>query len=70
MKSLDELREAFIGAGVDLDAPDRDQLRLRRLRAVLTLALYRLGVENRRSMMARGRSGARPDGPPIATGPA
>ena len=46
MKSLDELRAAFSGAGVEARRADRDQLRLRRPAAVLTLALYRLGVEN------------------------
>ena len=32
MKPLEELRAAFTGAGVELDAADRDELRLRRLR--------------------------------------
>ena len=50
MKPLDELRAAFLGAGVKLDAADRDELRLRRLRAVLTLALYRLGVRESRAL--------------------
>ena len=33
MKPLDELRQAFTGAGVDTRQADRDQLRLRRLGA-------------------------------------
>jgi thiosulfate/3-mercaptopyruvate sulfurtransferase len=33
MKPLDDLRQAFTGAGVEADKTDRDELRLRRLRA-------------------------------------
>ena len=58
MKPLDELRAAFAGAGVETDKADRDELRLRRLGAVLTLALYRLGVRAPRSMTAHGPNGA------------
>ena len=71
MKPLDDLRQAFTGAGVDLDAPivtscgsgvsrggaDAGAVSARRART-------------RRFMTARGRNGALPDGPPVATGPA
>ena len=46
MKSLDELRAAFLGAGVKLDAPIVTSCGSGVSAAVLTLALYRLGVEN------------------------
>ena len=60
MKSLEELRAAFSGAGVKLDAPIVTSCGSGVSAAVLTLALYRLGVENPRSMTAHGRSGAQP----------
>ena len=46
MKSLDELRAAFHGAGVKLEAPIVTSCGSGVSAAVLTLALYRLGVEN------------------------
>ena len=46
MKSTDELRAAFLGAGVKLDAPIVTSCGSGVSAAVLTLALYRLGIEN------------------------
>jgi thiosulfate/3-mercaptopyruvate sulfurtransferase len=46
MKSTDDLRAAFLGAGVKLDAPVVTSCGSGVSAAVLTLALYRLGVEN------------------------
>ena len=59
MKPLDDLRAAFSGAGVKLDAPIVTSCGSGVSALVLTLALYRLGVAAPRSMTARGRNGAR-----------
>jgi thiosulfate/3-mercaptopyruvate sulfurtransferase len=70
MKPLDDLRAAFSGAGVKLDAPIATSCGSGVSAAVLTLALYRLGVENPAlydgSWSEWGLSG----GPAVATGPA
>ncbi len=58
MKSLDQLRAAFSGAGVDTSKPIVTSCGSGVSAGVLTLALYRLGVENPRCMTAHGRSGA------------
>jgi thiosulfate/3-mercaptopyruvate sulfurtransferase len=70
MKPLPELRAAFAAAGVKPGAPIVTSCGSGVSAAVLTLALYRLGVENPAlydgSWSEWGMSG----GPPVATGPA
>jgi len=70
MKSLDELKAAFLGAGVKLDAPIATSCGSGVSAAVLTLALYRLGVENPALYDGSWTEWGAADGPPIATGPA
>jgi thiosulfate/3-mercaptopyruvate sulfurtransferase len=70
MKSLDQLRAAFLGAGVKLDAPVVTSCGSGVSAAVLTLALYRLGVENPALYDGSWTEWGAADGPPIATGPA
>ena len=69
MKSLDELRAAFSGAGVKLDAPIVTSCGSGVSAAVLTLALYRLGVENPALYDGSWTVWGAADGPPVATGP-
>lgn len=69
MTSLDELRAAFTGAGVRLDAPIVTSCGSGVSAAVLTLALYRLGVENPALYDGSWTEWGAADGPPIATGP-
>jgi thiosulfate/3-mercaptopyruvate sulfurtransferase len=69
MKSLDELRAAFTGAGVKLEAPVVTSCGSGVSAAVLTLALYRLGVENPALYDGSWTEWGAADGPPIATGP-
>jgi thiosulfate/3-mercaptopyruvate sulfurtransferase len=70
MKSLDDLKAAFSGAGVKLDAPIVTSCGSGVSAAVLTLALYRLGVENPALYDGSWTEWGAADGPPIATGPA
>src|SRR6267142_2128176 len=70
MKSLDDLRAAFLGAGVTLDAPVVTSCGSGVSAAVLTLALYRLGVENPALYDGSWTEWGAADGPPVATGPA
>ena len=70
MKSLDELRAAFLGAGAKLDAPIVTSCGSGVSAAVLTLALYRLGVENPALYDGSWTEWGAADGPPVATGPA
>lgn len=70
MKSLPELRAAFAGAGVELDAPVVTSCGSGVSAAVLTLALYRLGVENPALYDGSWSEWGAAGGPPIATGPA
>lgn len=70
MKSLDELRAAFLGAGTRLDAPIVTSCGSGVSAAVLTLALYRLGVENPALYDGSWTEWGAADGPPVATGPA
>jgi thiosulfate/3-mercaptopyruvate sulfurtransferase len=70
MRSTDELRAAFLGAGVKLDAPIVTSCGSGVSAAVLTLALYRLGVENPALYDGSWTEWGAADGPPVATGPA
>jgi thiosulfate/3-mercaptopyruvate sulfurtransferase len=70
MKPLSELRAAFGGAGVTLDAPIVTSCGSGVSAAVLTLALYRLGVENPALYDGSWSEWGAAGGPPIATGPA
>jgi thiosulfate/3-mercaptopyruvate sulfurtransferase len=70
MKPVDELRAAFAGAGVKLDAPIVTSCGSGVSAAVLTLALYRLGVENPALYDGSWSEWGLSDGPAVATGPA
>jgi thiosulfate/3-mercaptopyruvate sulfurtransferase len=70
MKPLDDLRKAFSGAGVDTAKPIVTSCGSGVSAAVLTLALYRLGVENTALYDGSWSEWGKADGPPIATGPA
>jgi thiosulfate/3-mercaptopyruvate sulfurtransferase len=70
MKPLDQLRAAFTIAGVDLQKPIATSCGSGVSAAVLTLALYRLGVENPALYDGSWSEWGVQDGPPIATGPA
>jgi thiosulfate/3-mercaptopyruvate sulfurtransferase len=70
MKPLSELRAAFSDAGIRLDAPIVTSCGSGVSAAVLTLALYRLGVENPALYDGSWSEWGLPGGPPVATGPA
>jgi len=70
MRSTDELRAAFLGAGVKLDAPIVTSCGSGVSAAVLTLALYRLGVRGSALYDGSWAEWGLPDGPVVATGPA
>lgn len=70
MKSLEELRRAFAGAGVDLEKPIVTTCGSGVSALVLTLALYRLGVRGTALYDGSWAEWGLPDGPPVATGPA
>jgi thiosulfate/3-mercaptopyruvate sulfurtransferase len=70
MKPISELRAAFSEAGVKLDAPIVTSCGSGVSAAVLTLALYRLGVENPALYDGSWSEWGAPGGPPVATGPA
>lgn len=70
MKPLDDLRAAFTGAGVKLDAPIVTSCGSGVSAAVLTLALYRLGVANPAIYDGSWTEWGATGGPPVATGPA
>lgn len=70
MKPLDELRAAFSAAGVDLQKPVVTSCGSGVSAAVLTLALYRLGIENPALYDGSWSEWGLPDGPPAATGQA
>ncbi len=70
MKSLDELRAAFSGAGVDTTKPIVTSCGSGVSAGVLTLALYRLGVENSALYDGSWAEWGEQGGPPVATGPA
>ena len=70
MKPLDDLRKAFAGAGVDTAKPIVTSCGSGVSAAVLTLALYRLGVDNTALYDGSWSEWGKADGPAIATGPA
>jgi thiosulfate/3-mercaptopyruvate sulfurtransferase len=70
MKPLDELRRVFTVAGVDMDGPIVTSCGSGVSAAVLTLALYRLGVRGSALYDGSWSEWGQADGPPVATGPA
>jgi thiosulfate/3-mercaptopyruvate sulfurtransferase len=70
MKPLAELRAAFAQAGVKLDAPIVTSCGSGVSAAVLTLALYRLGVRGSALYDGSWSEWGQPDGPPVAAGSA
>ena len=70
MKPLEELRAAFTGTGLDLDKPIVTTCGSGVSAAVLTLALYRLGVRGSALYDGSWSEWGQSDGPPVATGPA
>ena len=70
MKPLEDLRKAFDGAGVDTTKPIVTSCGSGVSAAVLTLALYRIGVEDTALYDGSWSEWGKSDGPPIATGPA
>jgi thiosulfate/3-mercaptopyruvate sulfurtransferase len=70
MKPLDDLRKAFAGVGVDTTKPIVTSCGSGVSAAVLTLALYRLGVEDTALYDGSWSEWGKADGPAIATGPA
>lgn len=70
MKPLDQLRAAFAGAGLDLAKPVVTTCGSGVSAAVLTLALYRLGVRGSALYDGSWSEWGLQDGPPVATGPA
>jgi thiosulfate/3-mercaptopyruvate sulfurtransferase len=70
MKPTAELRAAFANAGVNFEKPMLTSCGSGVSAAVLTLALYRLGVDNPALYDGSWAEWGLPDGPEIATGPA
>ena len=70
MKPLEELRKAFTSAGVKLDAPIVTSCGSGVSAAVLTIALYRLGLHNTALYDGSWSEWGQAGGPPVATGPA
>jgi thiosulfate/3-mercaptopyruvate sulfurtransferase len=70
MKPLDDLRKAFTGAGVKLDAAIVTSCGSGVSASVLTLALYRLGVTDTALYDGSWSEWGQASGPPVATGPA
>jgi thiosulfate/3-mercaptopyruvate sulfurtransferase len=70
MKPLDDLRRIFSGAGVDLAKPIVTTCGSGVSAAVLTLALYRLGVRGSALYDGSWSEWGMPDGPPVAAGAA
>ena len=69
MKSLEELRAVFVGAGVKLEAPIVTSCGSGVSALVLTLALYRLGVRGSALYDGSWTEWGVQGGPPVATGP-
>lgn len=70
MKPLDDLRSTFEANGLDLARPVVTTCGSGVSAAVLTLALYRLGVHGSALYDGSWSEWGLPDGPPVATGPA
>jgi thiosulfate/3-mercaptopyruvate sulfurtransferase len=70
MKPLDEVREAFVGAGVDIAKPIVTSCGSGVSAGALTIALYRLGVTDTALYDGSWSEWGQAGGPPIATGPA
>jgi thiosulfate/3-mercaptopyruvate sulfurtransferase len=70
MKPLEELRQIFKEAGVELTKPIVTSCGSGVSALVLTLALYRLGVRGSALYDGSWSEWGLPDGPPVATGPA
>jgi thiosulfate/3-mercaptopyruvate sulfurtransferase len=70
MKPLEDLRAAFTGAGVKLDAPIVTSCGSGVSAGVLTLALYRLGITDTALYDGSWSEWGQAGGPAIATGPA
>src|SRR5579871_3490100 len=70
MKPLDDLRKAFTGAGVNLDAPIVTSCGSGVSAGVLTLALYRLGITDTALYDGSWSEWGQASGPAVATGPA
>jgi thiosulfate/3-mercaptopyruvate sulfurtransferase len=70
MKPLGDLRRIFSGAGVDMAKPIVTTCGSGVSAAVLTLALYRLGVRGTALYDGSWSEWGLSDGPPVATGPA
>jgi thiosulfate/3-mercaptopyruvate sulfurtransferase len=70
MKSLDDLRQAFENARVDMAKPIVTTCGSGVSAVVVTLALYRLGVRGSALYDGSWSEWGLPDGPPVATGPA
>jgi thiosulfate/3-mercaptopyruvate sulfurtransferase len=70
MKPREELSKAFAQAGVDLAKPIVTSCGSGVSAAVLTLALYRLGVRSTALYDGSWSEWGQADGPPVATGPA
>lgn len=70
MKSPDQLRAAFSGAGVDLKKPIVTSCGSGVSAGVLTLALYRLGIADTALYDGSWSEWGVGGGPPVATGPA
>jgi thiosulfate/3-mercaptopyruvate sulfurtransferase len=70
MKPLEELRQAFNAAGVDMAKPIVTTCGSGVSALVLTLALYRLGVRGTGLYDGSWAEWGLPGGPPVATGPA
>jgi len=70
MKPLEELRKAFGAAGVDLAKPIVTSCGSGVSAAVLTLALYRLGIRDTALYDGSWSEWGIDNGPPVATGPA
>ena len=70
MKPLEELRNAFTGAGVKLEAPIVTSCGSGVSAGVLTLALYRIGITDTALYDGSWSEWGQASGPSIATGPA
>ncbi len=70
MKPIDDLKRLFAGEGLDLQRPIVTTCGSGVSAAVLTLALYRLGVRGSALYDGSWAEWGLPEGPPIATGPA